>query len=120
MKLPKEILDKILINLPFQTLILLGSDFDFIVSKVYNPQIHTAKTAAMRGNLDIIKWLHTNVTLRCTWDLMNRAALNGHLDIVKWLYYNTTDCCIEDAMDFAAINYHIDVIEFLNEVLYLN
>jgi hypothetical protein len=120
MKLPKELLDKILVNLPFHTLILLGDDFNFIKSKVYNPQIHTFERAARRGDLDTIKWLDTNTSLICAKYAMHGAAYNGHLDVVKWLYHNTSGWCIEDAMDFAALNGHTTIIEFLNEMMYSN
>ena len=71
--------------------------------------------AATEGQLETVKWLHTNTYAECTTDAMDDAARNGHLDVVKWLHENRTEGCTTAAMDFAAKNGHLDVVKWLHE-----
>jgi hypothetical protein len=71
--------------------------------------------AAEGGHLEVIKWLHCNRTEGCTMKAIAVAARNGHLDVIKWLHSNRTEGCTASAMDNAAHGGHLDVIKWLHE-----
>ena len=72
-------------------------------------------TAARKGCLNIIKWLHENRNDGCTTNAMDYAATNGHIEIVKWLHENRTEGCTTDAMDGAIVNGYLEVVQWLYE-----
>ena len=111
MKLPKEIEDKILLQLDFDKVVHLENYYTTM--KVYNPKIHTWSWAASNGHLDVIEWLHLNRKEGCTRDAMNFAAHNGHLHIVKWLHENRKEGCTKEAMDWAAG--YLEIVKWLHK-----
>ncbi|OWZ15229.1 hypothetical protein PHMEG_00011166 [Phytophthora megakarya] len=70
--------------------------------------------AAEAGNVDVVQWLHSNRTDRCTVDAMDMAAANGHLDMVQWLHDHREEGCSSDAMDLAATNGFLPVVKWLH------
>ncbi|EFA75795.1 hypothetical protein PPL_10850 [Heterostelium album PN500] len=70
--------------------------------------------AARSGNVDVVRYLHENTTVRCTTDAMNNGAIDGHYEIVKFLNENRSEGCTSEAMDFAAYGY-LDVVKYLHE-----
>lgn len=72
-------------------------------------------TAALNGNLDIVKFLHEYCSIGCTTDAMDNAAQGGHLDIVRFLHTNRTEGCTTGAMDMAAEQGHLEIVIFLHE-----
>jgi hypothetical protein len=73
--------------------------------------------AAMFGRLDVIKWLHKKVSIKCfTDDAMNNAVSSGRLEVVKWLHKNYPKLdYTKDAIDKAAKNGYADVVQYLKE-----
>ena len=71
--------------------------------------------ACIRGELEIVKWLHENRTVGCSKSAMDWAADCGQLDVVKWLHENRTEGCTTDAMDWAAMNGHLNIVKWLHE-----
>lgn len=71
--------------------------------------------AAELGHLDVVRWLHMNRTEGCTTDAMDGAAANGHLDTLMWLHENRSEGCTTDAMDYAAANGHLEILEWLHK-----
>ena len=69
---------------------------------------------AYKGQLDVIKYLHSNNALFST-KTMDNAASNGHLNVIKWLHKNRTEGCTTHAMDLAALYGHLDVVKWLHE-----
>uniref|UniRef100_K3WPB6 Uncharacterized protein n=1 Tax=Globisporangium ultimum (strain ATCC 200006 / CBS 805.95 / DAOM BR144) TaxID=431595 RepID=K3WPB6_GLOUD len=70
--------------------------------------------AAAGGHLRIIQWLHTHRSEGCTSHAMDHAATAGHLDIVQWLHENRHEGCTTQAMDGAAENGHLEVVQWLH------
>lgn len=71
-------------------------------------------TAALYGQLELVKWLHDKPYIVATDQAMNFAAGEGHLHVVKWLHANTTWDCTRDAMDDAARAGHLHVMQWLH------
>ncbi|KAL2911451.1 hypothetical protein HK105_209063 [Polyrhizophydium stewartii] len=76
---------------------------------------HIMNLAAESGNLDLVKWIHTNRPEGCTELAMDGAATNGHLAVIRWLADNRTEGCTEKALYGAAQNGHLDVLMFLHK-----
>ena len=77
---------------------------------------NVAMDAAVKiGDLEMVKWLHSNVPNCCTVEAMNIAAYDCHLEILKFLHENRTEGCTSNAMDYAAINGHLEVVKWLHE-----
>ena len=72
-------------------------------------------SAAMKGHLDVVKWLHVYRMEGCSENAMNLAAANGYLHVVRWLHDNRIQGCTAAAMTLAAQNGHLNVVEFLHK-----
>ncbi|KAI8847262.1 hypothetical protein BC829DRAFT_396815 [Chytridium lagenaria] len=70
--------------------------------------------AAMRGHLDIVKFLHEHRSEGCTTHGIDSAARNGHLDIIRFLHENRSEGCTTSAMDNAAGYGHFEIVKFLH------
>jgi hypothetical protein len=100
--------------------------------------------AARHGDLDMMKWLHSERGDQLTYEgvmravnhgflaavkwmretfpdsvvasdiKMDNAAANGHLEMIKWLHGQHA-WCTKQAMNLAASNDHLDVVRFLHE-----
>ncbi|EGG19739.1 hypothetical protein DFA_00317 [Cavenderia fasciculata] len=70
--------------------------------------------AAEQGNLEMVKWFHTNRTEGCTNYAMNHAAQKGYLEIVEFLHKHRTEGCTTFALDQAARGGHFEVVKFLH------
>ena len=66
-------------------------------------------------NLDVVEWLHFNISEGCSTNAMDIASRNGYLDIVKWLHFNRSEGCTTDAMDLAAEYGHLDIVKWLHQ-----
>ncbi len=88
----------------------LSIKYNYMEKKYKNESIDGL---AKYGDLEGIKWLHENGE-ECTQDAMNWAAIRGHLEVVKFLHFNRKEGCSRDAMDKAAGNGHLDVVKFLH------
>ena len=69
--------------------------------------------AEMEGHLDVVEWLHLNISEGCTCDAMDNAARNGHIDVVRFLHSNRSEGCTAYAMNYAAESGHLDVVKWL-------
>lgn len=45
-------------------------------------------TAAARGYLEMVQWLHENRSEGCTRKAMAVAACEGYLEMIQWLHDN--------------------------------
>jgi len=56
--------------------------------------------SAMRGDLDVIRWIHFN-NISASWPptLICTAAQQGHMNVVKWLYYNRKESDIQKTLN---------------------
>lgn len=70
--------------------------------------------AAANGHCDVVEWLHRHRNEGCTTKAMDGAASGGHLDILKLLHYERTEGCTTNAMDMAASHGHLHVVKFLH------
>jgi hypothetical protein len=75
---------------------------------------HLLDVAAVSGNLDIIKYLHS-MGSKCTPMTMDLAASRGHLEIVKFFHENRREGCTTSAMDAAASDGRLDIVKFLHD-----
>lgn len=76
---------------------------------------HAMDDAASNGHLDIVQFLHDHRTEGCTTHAMDAAAANGHADVVAFLHSNRLEGCTVNALDGAAKNGHLMVVEFLHK-----
>lgn len=71
--------------------------------------------AALAGHLHIVQWLYNNAPgISRDGYAMDSAARNGHLNVVRWLHVNRRDECSADAMDGAAAGGHLAVVQWLD------
>jgi hypothetical protein len=112
MRLSIEIVEEILIYLPFELSIKvhLGSYIKkyIDIEEIWN-------WAAMSGNLEIIQLLHNGheICRICTANVMDDAVANGHFEIVKFLYENCTEhACSAWAMDDSDSSDHFKFVKF--------
>uniref|UniRef100_A0AAV1TQT2 Ankyrin n=1 Tax=Peronospora matthiolae TaxID=2874970 RepID=A0AAV1TQT2_9STRA len=82
---------------------------------IATPYLFPINAAAEAGRLEVVQWLHSHTTTKCTERAMDAAAGQGHLHIVQWLHENRTEGCTRRAMDRAASNGHLDVVKWLYE-----
>ncbi|EFA85597.1 hypothetical protein PPL_01380 [Heterostelium album PN500] len=71
--------------------------------------------AARNGKFSILQWFHFNVNEGCSFKAIDYAAKIGRLDIIEWLNEKRGEGCSINAMDFAAENNHLEVVKWLNE-----
>lgn len=72
------------------------------------------ETAAFRGHLDVLRWLHEFRNENCTEFGVNLAAQRGHLDVIQWLDKNNPECFTSAVMDDAAGWGHLEVVKWLH------
>ncbi|KAG3027418.1 hypothetical protein PC121_g17770 [Phytophthora cactorum] len=72
--------------------------------------------AVDHGYLDALKWMKDTFPESVVIkDIrMDNAAANGHLEMIKWLHQHHA-WCTKQAMNRAAGNGHLEVVQFLNE-----
>ncbi|KAJ3321361.1 hypothetical protein HDU76_014114 [Blyttiomyces sp. JEL0837] len=81
----------------------------------------TMDTAAARGLLDSVKYLHEHCRCRdggCTVNALDNAAANNHFDVVKFLLWNRGEGCTSAAIDYAATAGHYEIVRYLHEFNY--
>eukprot|EP00122_Pirum_gemmata_P021586 Pgem_evm1s20103 len=72
----------------------------------YQKYPKSMETASKEGQLQIVKYLHKHLQVKCTNDAMLNAVEQGYLDIVKYLYeiggvsYLFDDTMFPDASEF--------------------
>ncbi|ETV94745.1 hypothetical protein H310_11707 [Aphanomyces invadans] len=69
--------------------------------------------AALRGALDIVRFLHEHRREGCTVLAMDFAASNGHLDVIQFLHSHRREGCTAKALEMAIKRGHVDVVKFL-------
>ncbi|EFA81531.1 hypothetical protein PPL_05520 [Heterostelium album PN500] len=79
---------------------------------------HNYDQVAMSGSLELIRWIHENLSETNTEPVftvkaMNNAARFNSLEVVEFLHYNRTEGCNGLAIHYAAINGRKDIVEFL-------
>jgi hypothetical protein len=83
----------------------------------YRPEVNISTrvmdAAALRGRLEVVKWLHENRSEGCSVHAMDSAAAGGHLDVVRWLHEKRTEGCTTGAMDTAAAGGHLATVQWL-------
>ncbi|OWZ09626.1 hypothetical protein PHMEG_00017646 [Phytophthora megakarya] len=72
-------------------------------------------SAAAYGRLDVVQWLHENREEGCTTAAMDSAVAGGHLKTVQWLAANRNEGCTSVASHFALLNGHMHILRWLNE-----
>eukprot|EP00842_Homolaphlyctis_polyrhiza_P002134 jgi/Hompol1/2921/HPOL_006232-RA len=92
---------------------LADADYAWIDSNVVPFEWPSIDTAAIRGNLGLLKWLHRQPTSQCTPNTMDYAAMHGHLEIVKYLDQHHTEGCTKTAFDQAYLRGHRSVALYL-------
>lgn len=73
--------------------------------------------AARYGHLPVVQFLHANRTEGCSSSALDGAAQNGHLEVAKFLLESRVECCVPSAIKFACENNHRDVAELLRGYL---
>ncbi|EFA81528.1 hypothetical protein PPL_05517 [Heterostelium album PN500] len=79
---------------------------------------HNYDPVTQYASLELIRWLHenlseTNTEPLFTLEAMNNAARFSSLEVVEFLHYNRTEGCDGRAIHHAAINGRKDIVEFL-------
>jgi len=76
---------------------------------------YACANAALKGHLEILKYLHEKA--KAPWDRRTAhwAALNGHLHILKYLVERKFDEFTEWSCEDAAKNGHLDCLKYLHE-----
>jgi ankyrin repeat protein len=122
-RLPQELIDYIFLLTDFETCINYKDNIsNIIIKKLYDKNIHTWNWAAKNGHLNVIKWLHENISKDinyednlCTTWAIDWAAIYGNLDIIKFLHENRTEGCTRWAMNGAAYYGNLEIVKFLHE-----
>ncbi len=70
-------------------------------------------SAASKGHLDIVIFLHENTDEKSTVKAIDLAAECGHFHVVKWLNENLEEGCTTKAIDKASENGHMKIVEYL-------
>lgn len=109
--LPVELVESILIYLPYETTILVHIGHYI---KQYNSNEEIWKWAAMNGHLDVILYLYENHIEGYTKFTMSSAAYKGHFSIIKYLHSHGKGCN-SGAIDLAAANGHLNIIKFIHK-----
>ena len=76
---------------------------NFILGKKIN-ELTKASHFVKTNNLYVLQYSNN---LKYPYNIMDCAAGSGHLEIMKWLHENMSDNCTERAMDNAATNGHL-------------
>ena len=85
----------------------------YLETEAFNEINLSVDLATEFGNLEVVEYL-TRMGAFCSTRAMDWAAMKGHLDVVKWLHFNRAEGCTEDAINWAAMNGHLDVIKWLH------
>jgi hypothetical protein len=114
--LPREIIDKIALYLPFEKMIHISNYSSLIAYN--NPSTfiqaeYNCLSAVNEGNLDVLKWHYKNGLLDYTLPLGDYAAYHGYFNIVKWLYETNPICFSDVAIQEACYNDHFDIVKWL-------
>ncbi|GMF19906.1 unnamed protein product [Phytophthora fragariaefolia] len=67
--------------------------------------------AAMFGNLELVKWLHSNQQEGCSTEAMGHGVAQGR----KWLHANRSEGFSEIAMESAVRNNRLDMVKWMYE-----
>ncbi|EFA82158.1 hypothetical protein PPL_04578 [Heterostelium album PN500] len=76
--------------------------------------INVIDTAAASGNLEIIKWIHSNTTIPFHRSTMNTAGRLSQFEVLKWLHENRTEGCSENLIDLVVIKNDLQLIKYLH------
>lgn len=76
-------------------------------------KVNVMDYAAMKGRLDIMKWLYKNTSEIITIRTMNKSAENGHFDVVEWLYENMIEWYDNKTLKCAVEGGNLDILKFL-------
>lgn len=79
-KLPNELIDRILIYLPFEKVIKLRPRDNILLLKIYNENIHTYQRAIENKQLHIILWMYNN----CMFNTLSYTFITDILKIEKY------------------------------------
>ncbi|EFA81161.1 hypothetical protein PPL_05998 [Heterostelium album PN500] len=85
----------------------------FLLCNGYRVGSAAIDNAAGYGNLELVKWIHSNTTEAFTTRAMDLAAEKNHLEVVKFLHYNRTEGCTMQAVNRASLFGHCEMIDFL-------
>ncbi|OQR92637.1 hypothetical protein ACHHYP_03460 [Achlya hypogyna] len=72
----------------------------------------TMNCAARHGQLEIVKYLVVETSLKCSADAMAYAAANGHLHVVQYFYEHNADLATAYAFHQAAEYGHLPVVAY--------
>jgi hypothetical protein len=70
-------------------------------------------SAASKGFLPLVEYLHKNRTEGCTVAAMDAAAANGDMAMVAFLHNNRSEGCSPAALEGAAAKGHFELVQFL-------
>ena len=76
---------------------------------------HACESAAAKGNLEILKYLHEEAEAEWYRSAASNAAANGHLHILEYLVERKYDKFDEYACRNAARNGHLECLKYLHE-----
>lgn len=88
MKLPNELIDKIIIKL--NDLNIAFELSSYATKKICEYVQFPIDLACKYGNLELVKYLY-NINNKCSYKALYNACQFGHLNIVKYLYYGISD-----------------------------
>ena len=78
---------------------------------------HACESAAAKGNLEILKYLHEEAEAEWYRSAASNAAANGHLHILEYLVERKYDLFDTGACQSAASNGQLDCLKYLREVV---
>ncbi|OQR92101.1 hypothetical protein ACHHYP_04063 [Achlya hypogyna] len=81
------------------------------LDRLFRPS--TMDTAANRGCLSIVRFLHEHRSEGCTPAAMDLAAGQGYLDVVRYLHEHRTEGCTARAITSATVGGHREIVEYL-------
>lgn len=84
-----------------------------IPSHLHSHTTTTPDWAAQNGHVELLQWLLSHTSEKCTPFAMDLAALNGHLPILTWIHTNKAGGCTDLAADWAACRGHDGVLKWL-------
>jgi len=96
---------------------MIRADFDVRFNKPYKPYKNIRKIfihAAAGGDLNIMKWLHTEHECPITEHAYSPAAAFGHIHVIDYLIENKCPITGSDACSDAVIGDKLDTLKYLH------
>lgn len=73
-------------------------------------------SAAMRGHLEVVQWLHAHRPDPISSSAIEYAIEHGHIEVVRWLCEHFPSIVSKQAFEWAAMHNQLDVVKWLDQL----